>query len=81
MCTQALPAQASYRVIAFSSIYSDAVDSLMSFLSTQCNAMHWTDIRLVECVFVRVCLRTFVHDSNHNFCPVFVRFDEVHQVS
>ena len=53
----------------------------MSLLSVQYNSWHWTDIKSFEsmsvclCVCLSVCPhKRFVHDSDHNFCPIFLRF-------
>ena len=45
-------------------------------------ALHWTDIKSLEClsvcVYVCVCVcvsaKRFVHDSDHNFCQIFLKF-------
>ena len=51
-------------------------------LSVQCNSWHWTDIKSLECLSVCLCVcvcvcvsaKRFVHDSDHNFCPIFLKF-------
>ena len=54
------------------------INRLTYLLSVQCNSWHWTDIKslecLSECVFVCVSAKRFVHDSDHNFCPIFLKF-------
>ena len=44
-----------------------------------CYSWHWTDTKSIECMSVCVCLsvclhKPFVHDSDHNFCPIFLKF-------
>ena len=50
-------------------------------LSVQCNAWHWTDIKIMRvCVFVSVYLSVcallmspFVYNSHHSFCPILLK--------
>jgi len=44
-------------------------------VSVQCSAWHSTDIKSLESMSVFVSLLTFpfVHNSDHSFCPIFLK--------
>jgi len=46
-------------------------------LSVQCSSWYWTDIKSLECMSVCTFVyphKRFVHDSEHNICPIFHKF-------
>jgi len=48
------------------------------FLSFQCSACHWTDIKSHKSMSLSLCVCLseilIVHDSDRSFCPIFLKF-------
>jgi len=60
----------------FYALIPHSINGDWPLLSVQCNSWHWTDTKITW-VYVCVCVcphKPFVHVSDHNFCPIFLKF-------